>query len=463
MTLYVIYTAVLGGYDNLPTVSVHDERIRYLCFSDVQLEDSSVWEVVPISSYFVDRKITNGFLKANSHIIFGSDVISLWIDGNLRDLNVTVESLMEMVNTSPVATLPHLVRTSISEEVDEVVRVGLEHPSIAQHWRQLMAEARFPDNQRLAETMLVARDHRNPALRRANGAWWRLISSGIRRDQLSFNYALWESGVVQTYIDADWRAPNRLFSRVAHKNPIHRGLSNELKASLLNHGAVLDMPGLPNGYPNDVGYISETWTEDELAVLRQLNRNVHETTSDGKVEGGYCHFDKQSLRQFTPPDPRRSWKREYLRRAVRGCRNAVEVGFNAGHSAAIMLATDPFLRLTSVDICSHPYAIPCSRVLERHYAERFQFVPARSDEGLAKIDAERVDFVHIDGGHDPDAVNFDLDWFCEKAARGCRLLVDDIYVAHISGALADRVKAGILAKARSGLPSSGENQLFVKV
>ena len=463
MTLYVVYTAVMGGYDDLPTVSIHDKRIRYVCFSDMRLGGSSVWEVVPVNNYFVDRKITNGFLKANSHIIFGYDVISLWIDGNLRDLNVTVESLLELVKTTPVATLPHLVRTSISEEVDEVVRVGLEHPSIAQHWRQLMAEASFPDSRRLSATMLVARDHRDSALRRANGAWWRLISSGIRRDQLTFNYALWESGVEQTYIDADWRAPNRIFSRAAHKNPIFREHSDDFKASLLNHGAVLDMPDLPNGYPNDVGYISENWTEDELAVLRQLNCNVHETTGDGEVEENCCHFDKQSLREFTPPDPRRSWKREYLRRAVRGCRNLVEVGFNAGHSAAIMLAADPFLRLTSVDICSHPYTVPSSRVLERHYAERFQFVPARIDEGLAKIDAERVDLVHIDGGHDPKSVDFDLNWFCEKAAKGCRLLVDDIYVAHISEALAERVKVGTLAKARSGLPSSGENQLFVKV
>ena len=462
MTAYVIYTAILGGYDDLPTLSAHDDRIKYICFSDVKREADSVWEVVPIHSYFVDRKISNGFLKANAHIIFGNDVISLWVDANLRELNVTVESLIEMVGASPVATPPHLVRASVAEEIDEVEQVGLEHPSTAQRWRQLMAESGFSDDRRLAATMMVARDHRNSALRRVNVAWWRAISSGVRRDQLSFNFALWESGVEQTYIDVDWRVPNVLFNRVEHSNAANRELRGEMKASLLRHGDVLDMPPLPEGYPREISYIPETWTADELDALRRLNRAVREATPDGKVEGNYCHFDSETLREFTPPDVRRSWKREYLRRAVRGCRNAVEVGFSAGHSAAIMLAAEPFLRLTSVDNCSHPYAVPCSQVVQAHFGERFQLACGRSDEVLGEIDAEGVDFVHIDGGHDPAAFRFDLGWFCKQARKGCRLLVDDAYVAHISAALAEQVKAGILHPAHSGLPSSGENLLFVK-
>jgi hypothetical protein len=27
------------------------------------------------------------------------------------------------------------------------------------------------------------------------------------------------------------------------------------------------MPGLPNGYPKEVSYISETWTENELGLV----------------------------------------------------------------------------------------------------------------------------------------------------------------------------------------------------
>lgn len=462
MVSYIVYTALLGGYDDLPNLSVHDDKIRYICFTDSDHEENPIWEMVPIESYFRDRKITNGFLKSNSHEIFGTDVISLWVDGNLRDLKITTDVLDDMVRTSPVATFPHLVRSTISEEMDAVARVGLEHPSVVQRWRRRLAEVGFPDGQRLAATPMVARDHRNSALRRANRTWWKLISSGIRRDQLSFNYALWENGVQQAYIDADWRVPNRLFTRVGHKNEAGRVLNPDMKASLLLHGSILDMPEGPAAYPKDISYTIEGSTELELKVQRELNRTVHLATGDGKVEGNYCHFHEKSIREFTPPDARRSWKREYLRRAVQGCRNGLEVGFNAGHSAAIMLEAEPLLRLTSVDICSHVYTRPCSQTLQSSYSERFQFIPGRSDSVLGGIDGGQFDFVHIDGGHDLESVKFDLGWFCDNAARGCRLLVDDAYVPRIANGLAERVGTGTLRPVHVGLPSSGENRLFVK-
>jgi hypothetical protein len=465
MVEFVFYTAILNSYDQLPNFVHWDDNVRYICFTNGPLDaGNSKWELVYIPSYFKDPKITSGFFKANSHILFGADVISLWVDGNLRNINVTAASAVKMVAHSPVAALPLRERTKVSEEIDVVVSLGLEHPSSAGRLRQMFRTDGFPDDQPLAATMMLVRDHRSAALRRANGAWWSLISSGIRRDQLTFNFALWRSGITQAYIDVDWRAPNYYFTRIAHGDSRGRviGDGGGLPAKYAGH--YFETPAYLDEYRRqDVGYFQENWTEDELAVLRRVNTVVRTTTHDGVVEGNYCHFHAERVCAFTPPDPRRSWKREYLRRAVRGCRNAIEIGFNAGHSAIIMLEAEPFLRLTSVDVCDHSYTPPCSATLRDFYCDRFAFLAGRSEAVLNGIDMEVVDFVHVDGGHDPASVEFVLHWFCEKAKAGCYLMVDDAFVGVIDAGLEEMTASGRLERAYCNFPSSGENLLFRKI
>lgn len=472
MSATIVYTSILDGYDDLPTFSKIDNKIRYVCFSNRQIDtkrrpfweisnkNRQYWEIVIIDSYFVDRKITNGYLKANSHVLFGNDVISLWIDGNLRDVNVDASEMADMIKDSPVATLAHQVRSSIFEEIDEVVRLNLEHPSTAARWRQCVEESGYVDGSPLTATMMLCRDHRNPAVRRANESWWERISSGVRRDQLSFNHALWENGVVPSYLDADWRVPNRFFSRVNHKNDSGRNLSEKMKLSLLSHGAALDMPSMPESYPEDVNYTNESWTVRELGVLRNINCIVNKTRDAGEVVGNYCHFHGAKLAEFTPPDLRRSWKREYLRRAVRGARRGVEVGFNAGHGAIIMLEAEPLLQLTSIDNCNHSYTVACAESLETMYNGRFGFVRGCSKDFLGKIGVENIDFVHIDGGHDLRSLQFNLDWFCHRAPKGCKLMVDDAYGQNIRSLIESKVQKKLLRRAYCGFPTSEENILY---
>lgn len=127
-----------------------------------------------------------------------------------------------------------------------------------------------------------------------------------------------------------------------------------------------------------------------------------------------------------------------------------------------MLAANPILSLISVDICLHSYTLPCARLLKSIHSNRFQFIQGRSEDVLNSLDPARMDFVHIDGGHDPSAARFDLQWFTSKAPKGCLLLVDDCYVGHIREVLGGQVRVGLIRPAHNGLPSSGENQLFIR-
>ena len=57
----------------------------------------------------------------------------------------------------------------------------------------------------------------------------------------------------------------------------------------------------------------------------------------------------------------------------------------------------------------------------------------------------------------------DFSWFLEFANKGCRLLVDDVYVSHIESELNNALNNSLISKVDTALSSSGENQLYIKI
>jgi hypothetical protein len=225
----------------------------------------------------------------------------------------------------------------------------------------------------------------------------------------------------------------------------------------------LSLPDLPENYPSPVLFHPEWWSAYALETVRLLNQAVME--SGEPLEGNYCYFHRRPLHPRTPPDPRRSWKREVLRRAVSVGQTALEVGFNAGHSAVVMLDANPCLKLTSVDIGLHAYARPCAEIISARYPGRFRIHFGASRDVLPTLtrDSEvAFEIVHIDGGHSASDDQFDFDWLLRCASAGCIVIIDDAYVSHIKDLIALAEQEGYLKVANVSLPVTGENRVFVR-
>lgn len=461
----VFYTTILGGYDDLPTFTAFDEQARYLCFSDTLEDAPPPWEVVRIDPFFADNKVTNGFLKSNAHILFDDDCVAVWVDANLNDVTLSPSEALDLLAGRSIAVVRHNVRESIAEEAAIIASHGLDYTARVDRLQAHLSSVGFPDSGGLAATMLLIRDLRDPLVTEFETAWWDGIARFSRRDQLTFDYALWQSGQKASWIPVDWQVRNRIFVRVGHSpaagtaRPVAAPGSPppERIPDLLEPRR----PNLPPEYPDIRVRHPESWNWRTLALLRGLNRVVSGTGE--LLEGNYCHFHEVTVHGSTPPDPRRSWKREFLRHAVGPAKRVLEIGFNAGHSAAIILGSDSGPCLVSIDLGSHSYARGCAQVLLDAYPGRFESRWGASSDVLPTIAPEQAaafDLVHIDGGHGEDVFEADLAWFTGHVRPGCRLLVDDAYVPYIHRALEREIQDGRLCEARTGIPSSGENRLF---
>jgi len=127
----------------------------------------------------------------------------------------------------------------------------------------------------------------------------------------------------------------------------------------------------------------------------------------------------------------------------------VEIGFNAGHSSALMLHNFPEASVTSFDLCAHAYWRDCLSVLRRVYGEgRISVVCGDSARTVPSISGT-FDAVFVDGSHLYAHVRDDFRHLHRIAAttRDRRPLVvaDDCDTTHVALAWSHAINAGLIA------------------
>ena len=151
-------------------------------------------------------------------------------------------------------------------------------------------------------------------------------------------------------------------------------------------------------------------------------------------------------------------------RGGRGLR-ALEVGFNSGHSAAMLLSVaPPDASLVAYDLCEHAYSAAARDAVAESFAGRFEIVCGDSTATLATAAAAAArapsaaipfDFVFVDGGHSLEVASADLRHVVRLARRGAKLVVDDCDLLDVHDAWRAAVDAGLVMEHYRGVSWNG--------
>jgi len=156
----------------------------------------------------------------------------------------------------------------------------------------------------------------------------------------------------------------------------------------------------------------------------------------------------------------------------------VEIGFNAGHSAAMVLSTFPRARMISFDLCEHAYVRPNFDLIRSEFkdssgGDRIRLVCGDSRKSLPETLAASTasmltadasgatrniidaDVVRVDGGHDFDVASADLINARRLAKRGAQVLLDDCEWVEVQAAWNFAVELGFIRPSRPGLGWKG--------
>lgn len=204
MKEFVIYTVLVGGYDDVLQPKVVDDRFDYVLFSnDFKETKQGVWTVREIPKVVeYDNKRLSRYPKTHPETLLADYKASLYIDANIQILDQWVyDRFIELYNQNIEFAGIQLVLTGrdcIYEHSFDMCQALLEHDHVAIRQCHRLHELGFPRHFGLNENNVLFRIH-SDKMKATDEEWWDWILNYSSRDQFSFMYCLWKNGVPLNY------------------------------------------------------------------------------------------------------------------------------------------------------------------------------------------------------------------------------------------------------------------------
>lgn len=236
MKRHVIFTAIVGDYDDLLQPQAIDERFDYILFSnEIHEANIGVWQIRPIPYSNSMPTKTARWVKTHPEELLPGYASSLWIDASISIASSRFYDRFFAMESSQVAvaSIPHPDRHCIYEEMLAVIGRGFERERTALAWGRHLRREGYPRDNGLFETGILYRKH-CPEMAASDTLWWQCIEKYSRRDQLSFGYCLWKQGIAcMPFFDDDTTVWN---SNLVHYNPLHKNIQRRNIASAGKEG-----------------------------------------------------------------------------------------------------------------------------------------------------------------------------------------------------------------------------------
>lgn len=195
---FCVYTALIGGYDEVRQPLAVDEDFDYFLFSDdIAPQRIGVWEVRPFGYKNEIATKTSRWPKLHPHILLPDYEASVYVDANIIIRSDTfygrVKELFE--KGVKIASLIHPDWTCTYQELLHIMYLGWETERMTMEWGHFLRKEGFPREMGTFENRVIFRRHNNEKVIAIDELWWNCIERYARRDQLSFRYCLWKEKV----------------------------------------------------------------------------------------------------------------------------------------------------------------------------------------------------------------------------------------------------------------------------
>ena len=231
----VVYTALIGDYDNLHEPKKNFDNCVFVCFTDNRDLVSKIWKFIYIDTH--DRQngtLLNRHYKFFPHEYFADYEYSIYIDSNIKILNDPCPLINKYLRRVNIACPRHLERDCIYLEADTCVCYGIAERSEVEILKSRYNREGFPQKFGLAENNIICRRHNEQEIISLMNKWWLELNHGPKRDQLSLMYLIWKNSIPFLLMDENSKNKNQYFSYMLHKkdlnkNIIKKAITNEIE------------------------------------------------------------------------------------------------------------------------------------------------------------------------------------------------------------------------------------------
>lgn len=199
----VIYTVLVGNYDQLKQPSVVDDTFDYLCFSnDIKEKRVGVWVIRGIDYQNKDKTRISRYAKLLPHRVLSEYDYSLYIDANIQ---ITGSELYQVINSkieegALICQVPNIFRDCIYKDIEIAYRRRkVDFYGAKRQYRHLKAE-QFPEHYGLLENNVILRKHNDPQVVEISEAWWKEYCEYTHRDQFCLMFVYWKQNLIPDYL-----------------------------------------------------------------------------------------------------------------------------------------------------------------------------------------------------------------------------------------------------------------------
>lgn len=211
-----VYTCLTGNYDNLQEVELIEKEVDYLCFTNNKNLKSNTWKIIYIEDDVLDNQRLSRKIKmlGDSYISENYD-ISVWMDASVVFKRKVTDFVKKYLKDNSFAAFKHSVRDCIYEEAVMCCKKRKDSKEKILETIQFLEKEKYPKKNGLYEMTVFIKRHNDKKVIETMQLWFDMICKYSRRDQLSFMYCVWKTGLKIDTINLNvWS--NEWFSTISH-------------------------------------------------------------------------------------------------------------------------------------------------------------------------------------------------------------------------------------------------------
>lgn len=215
MNKRLVYTVILGDYDQLNEVGYKSEGVDYICVTDNKELTSETWSIRCVEGD-IDSSSLNRKYKFFPTRFFNYEE-SIYIDGNIEIVGDVLPLFSQGLSSADLSIPKHPFRDCIYKEAIACYDSRKVDGSVFSLIDRYRSEG-FPEHFGLYENNCIVRKHSSNEVNALMEEWWTEFESGIKRDQLSLVYLLWKMELVCSEMPFGPRYSNRVLKLKFHNS-----------------------------------------------------------------------------------------------------------------------------------------------------------------------------------------------------------------------------------------------------
>lgn len=191
----ICYTAILGGTDDLKDPVKAQYDWDYVCYTDDPNLKSDVWNIEVVKGG--DPKKLSRYIKIKNH--FPEYDLSLYLDATFEIKRQPLDKFA-LSKTEGIWLNSHPQRQCTYEEAEIVKSKNLDKPEVIDKQIEKYRAEGLPEQWGLWRCGIMVRNPKDEKITEMCDLWWDEVERGSWRDQVSFPYACYKTGVTPNSI-----------------------------------------------------------------------------------------------------------------------------------------------------------------------------------------------------------------------------------------------------------------------